>query len=848
MSEARLQQGIEEKEKRKGGRRYNKLLREGAGLEKQDDLWDLRLEVAKLEDEVEELNASSMASEIMVGNLKFEREGSVRAPADKSRDLLLYIPGVDGLKIEGENQFDELSKHFDLWCVTFKGDDRTQFPQLLASVVEFMRLAGVSEDQKCVISGTSFGAMLAMGVAQIRPELVKGVAAVNPATSYERSVWPVVGNLVGLSPSTESFTVAAAAALVASLPDTAKIQRAMEDIFSLPLGERPMASVDMFLGYGSMMQQLLGEISPESLRFRLKNWLKAGAARVNSRLADMETPVLLIVGEEDRMLPSTEEAARLKAEVKNLEVISLEGIGHSALYDLKAVNLSQMIQDSFLYKGAPAQQDKAEPPNGAGKPKKEDPVKDFKLDTEGEEYKGAVNFMKTLEKLTSPIYLSTTEEGKIIRGLGGVPEHVVGETEPVLFVGNHQLFGGDLPLVVGGLLNQKNILARGLAHPMIFVSEKDPDWDVVLPREAPTAGNAGNDPTVQDLLGELGFNSLAQVASNLPGGQQRVSRVLGSIDGVIQLAQGVQGAGKDAQEKAEKEKNPATGDTQDGQRGLFGTFKALGAVEVNPRNFYRLMQTGQAALLFPGGVREAMHNKGEEYALFWPEQSEFVRVAAQFNATIVPFSAVGTADSVDLVFDGAQMKEFSFGAQSVTAASILPNARPNVEEQIIPPLPIPKLPARHFFLFGKPISTAGVDKKDLAACEAIYKEVKGEVQGGIGQQHLHSPAPLFPLLTHSLSGHPLIPLDYLLESRELDPYMDTTKRLVRPTPHTTQIHAILRPTPSINPSHVHPSQLYEAINGQAAPSFSLQLAAKKREAVRRAEGKDKALEEVGSSR
>jgi hypothetical protein len=36
--------------------------------------------------------------------------------------------------------------------------------------------------------------------------------------------------------------------------------------------------------------------------------------------------------------------------------------------------------------------------------------------------------------------------------------------------------------------------------------------------------------------------------------------------------------------------------------------------------------------------------QGEEYKLFWPEQSEFVRMAARFGAKIVPFGAVGEDD------------------------------------------------------------------------------------------------------------------------------------------------------------------------------------------------------------
>lgn len=36
--------------------------------------------------------------------------------------------------------------------------------------------------------------------------------------------------------------------------------------------------------------------------------------------------------------------------------------------------------------------------------------------------------------------------------------------------------------------------------------------------------------------------------------------------------------------------------------------------------------------------------QGEEYKLFWPEQSEFVRMAARFGAKIVPFGVVGEDD------------------------------------------------------------------------------------------------------------------------------------------------------------------------------------------------------------
>ena len=67
----------------------------------------------------------------------------------------------------------------------------------------------------------------------------------------------------------------------------------------------------------------------------------------------------------------------------------------------------------------------------------------------------------------------------------------------------------------------------------------------------------------------------------------------------------------------------------------FSTFQKFGAVAVTPRNYYRLLQTGQNALLFPGGVKDVFQTD-PSYPLLWPKKPDFVRTAARFNATIVP--------------------------------------------------------------------------------------------------------------------------------------------------------------------------------------------------------------------
>ena len=59
--------------------------------------------------------------------------------------------------------------------------------------------------------------------------------------------------------------------------------------------------------------------------------------------------------------------------------------------------------------------------------------------------------------------LSTLEDGKIVRGLAGIPYE-----GPVLLVGYHMLLGIDtIPLALH-FMDERNTILRPLAHPMMF--------------------------------------------------------------------------------------------------------------------------------------------------------------------------------------------------------------------------------------------------------------------------------------------------------------------------------------------------------------------------------------------
>ena len=64
---------------------------------------------------------------------------------------------------------------------------------------------------------------------------------------------------------------------------------------------------------------------------------------------------------------------------------------------------------------------------------------------------------------TCPALFSTLDDGKIVKGLAGVPDE-----GPVLFIGYHMLMGLEIYSLVEEFLKEKNIMVRGVAHPDLF--------------------------------------------------------------------------------------------------------------------------------------------------------------------------------------------------------------------------------------------------------------------------------------------------------------------------------------------------------------------------------------------
>lgn len=112
--------------------------------------------------------------------------------------LMVYLPGLDGFGISATTQFDDLSSTFELWRMTVnKGDTQLSFSDLLNSVVKFVDDATKACDtpRQVMIVGESFGGLLACAVSMALKSStkyninLKGMALVNPATSFDETNW-----------------------------------------------------------------------------------------------------------------------------------------------------------------------------------------------------------------------------------------------------------------------------------------------------------------------------------------------------------------------------------------------------------------------------------------------------------------------------------------------------------------------------------------------------------------------------------------------------------------------------------------------------------------------------------
>ncbi|KAH9791710.1 AB hydrolase-1 domain-containing protein [Citrus sinensis] len=565
--------------------------------------------------------------------------------------------GIDGVGLGLIRQHQSLGKIFDIWCLHIPVKDRTSFTGLVKLIESTVRSESNRSPKRPVyLVGESLGACIALAVAARNPDIDLVLILVNPATSFNKSVLQSTIPLLELIPGQITTMLSSTLSLMTGDP----LKMAMDNVAKRLSLQPTIQDLSQDLVALSSYLPVLADILPkETLLWKIE-LLKAASAYANSRLHAVKAQMLVLCSGKDQLMPSQEEGERLSSALHKCEPRNFYDHGHFLLLE-DGVDLVTIIKGASYYRRG----------------RSHDYVSDFMPPTSSEFNKICEDF-RWMRVLSSPVMLSTLANGKIVRGLSGIPSE-----GPVLFVGYHNLLGLDVLTLIPEFMIESNILLRGLAHPMMYFKSKEGG------------------------LGDL---------------------------------------------------------------SPYDVMRIMGAVPVSGINLYKLMSSKSHVLLYPGGVREALHRKGEEYKLFWPESSEFVRMATTFGAKIVPFGAVGEDDLAQIVLDyNDQMKIPYFKSQieelTATAARLRTDTKGEVANQDMHmPYPVPKVPGRFYFYFGKPIETKGRKRelRDREKAHELYLEIKSEVEKCLA---------------------------YLKEKRENDPYRNILPRLIYQATHgfTSQV-------------------------------------------------------------
>lgn len=136
--------------------------------------------------------------------------------------------------------------------------------------------------------------------------------------------------------------------------------------------------------------------------------------------------------------------------------------------------------------------------------------------------------------------------------------------------------------------------------------------------------------------------------------------------------------------------------------------REFGTVEGTPENCSTLMEGRQHIIVYPGGAREVMKNKGEEYRLVWKRRTGFARMAMRHGYDIIPFAAIGADDALKIHYDSKRFQRSLLG-RLASRTGILDKVFRGGD--MLGPLvtgiagtTIPR-PEKMYFMFGERIST-----------------------------------------------------------------------------------------------------------------------------------------------
>jgi pimeloyl-ACP methyl ester carboxylesterase len=235
--------------------------------------------------------------------------------------LFVYLPGMDGTGQLLRSQTAGLEVGFDVRCLAIPRNDLTSWEDITNCVLNLIYLELEKNSQRPVyLCGESFGGCLAQKIAVKAPQLFQRVILINPASSFKLRSWYVWASpLMNYVPEWV-FDVGA----IGLLPFLASLSRITES-------DR------------AELLETVQSVPSQTIRWRVS--LLREFEIDNDKLQSLTQPILLVASNDDRLLPSIEEAQRLANILPNSKIVTLPNSGHACLLEAD-INLYKILKEN----------------------------------------------------------------------------------------------------------------------------------------------------------------------------------------------------------------------------------------------------------------------------------------------------------------------------------------------------------------------------------------------------------------------------------------------------------------------------------------------------------------------
>lgn len=230
---------------------------------------------------------------------------------------VIFLPGLDMSGLSLYSNAIRASEERNV-IVFLAGYSRNQTLQDLTDRV--VNYISHNEFKDITLIGESFGGVLAIKCIPRIKKRVKKLILLNPATSFPRTKW-----MKTIKSKTNKHT----SVILGHGPRVENIIKSIGEM----MNEFPEYTYSYIITYIYMVFNIL-VTEPELITTRIINYLGISHIQVDSMCRAVSVPTLIVIGKEDKLLPSYKESDKLSQMIQGSIVIKLNNTGHMVTSDV----------------------------------------------------------------------------------------------------------------------------------------------------------------------------------------------------------------------------------------------------------------------------------------------------------------------------------------------------------------------------------------------------------------------------------------------------------------------------------------------------------------------------------